>query len=52
MITILGSIVEIIRGAGEPLWPFTEHKNLHFDNEFTQALKIVRKVAMASIWIR
>ena len=30
MITILGSIVNII---GRHIWPFNEHKNLHFDNE-------------------
>ena len=33
MITILGSIVNII-GGYQPIWPFNEHKNLHFDNEY------------------
>ena len=32
MITVLGSIVNII--AGELIWPFNEHENLHFDNEW------------------
>ena len=31
MITNLDSIVNII---GEPIWPFDEHKNPHFDNEY------------------
>ena len=30
MITILGSIGNNMEG---PIWPFNEHKNLHFDNE-------------------
>ena len=37
MIVILGSIVNIIwkkgEGAGGAIWPFYEHKNIHFDNE-------------------
>ena len=32
LITILGSIVNII--GGEPIWPFNEHENLHFDDEW------------------
>ena len=30
---LLGPIVNIIWGEGEPTWPFNEYENLHFDNE-------------------
>ena len=33
MITILGHSITGQHNWGEPIWPFNEHKNLHFDNE-------------------
>ena len=32
MLTIPGSIINII-GEGVLMWPFNEHKNIHFDDD-------------------
>ena len=63
MITIIGLVVHI-SGEGRGIWPFHEHKNLHFEKwlikknialskykKFIWSPRIIRKVAMASIWI-
>ena len=50
MLTRLGSIVNITRW---PIWPFNEHKNLHFDNEWDIHLisKNHEAITMGTIWI-
>ena len=46
MITIyLSSVINLIE-EGEPIWPFNEHENLHFEieHDIHTSLKIIKKV--------
>ena len=53
VITILGSIDNIVGEGGGVVWPLNEHKSLHFDNEWGMHLSSqnYEKVATTLIWI-
>ena len=55
MLIVLNSMVDLIWGGGEPIWPLYEHETLHFEGEKDVHMSyvniIVRQTTKCTPWI-